>query len=297
VSIAVILGVKDELDLVRPSIEHLERMGVREIVVIDAMSTDGTQDVLEELRKAGRIRLHFHDNTTVDDRTDRENVQAMIEACQAEWLLILDADEFVLTDVESLLALPEIRSNALDLITLPRRNVVLGSRGPCMPLPPVRLSLEQTLVVAEPIFDFWADPVGALQTPWIFSGVMPRMLARREVVHGVKGGAHDVECGDGARRGVARSAFVAHLPFTTFARFERKVGNIGQLIENHPDDFVDNSMHWVRWHRIHREGRLREDYDRQVLDGAQLQAMQDDGRVASARAFLDRLAMDPAIKR
>lgn len=296
-SIAAILGVKDEVDLVRPSIEHLERMGVREIVVVDAMSTDGTQEVLEAMRAAGRIRLHSFDDAALDDRTDRDEVQAMIEACHAEWLLILDADEFVLTEVESLLALPELRSNALDLITLPRRNVVLGAGGPCMPLPPARPSLEETLVVAEPIFDFWADPSNALQTPWILSGVMPRMLARREVVRGVKGGAHDVECRDGARRGVARSAFVAHLAFTTFARFERKVSNIGQLIENHPDDFVGNSMHWVRWHRIHREGRLREDYDRQVLHGAPLQAMQDAGRVASAQAFLDRLATGPAIKR
>jgi Glycosyl transferase family 2 len=296
VSFAAIVGVKDDVELIQPAIEHLERLGVQEIAVIDGLSTDGTQDVLRELQAQGRIALHFFDSEAMRDQDDRGLAQQLIEGFRSDWVLIQDADEFLLTSCGPLAALPEIRSGTLDIVTLPRRNLVPWAPGTCVGPLPASGAFEDSLVVSDPIFKFWADPANALRTPWILAGVMPRALARREAIRGVQMGAHGFETTEGARRDVARSAFVAHLPFTTFARFERKMINVGQLIRSAPEDFAGNSMHWLRWHRIHEEGALQAEFDRQILLGPHLQELQDAGQVTSVRAFLDRLARDPQVR-
>ena len=62
--IAACLGVKDEIELIRPVIAHLRRIGVDHVFASDAGSTDGTETVLAELARAGGL-----DHLPFDART------------------------------------------------------------------------------------------------------------------------------------------------------------------------------------------------------------------------------------
>ena len=66
-TIAAILGVKDEVELIEASITHLRQIGVDYITVSDYGSTDGTLDVLEALRRAGDVSVLHVDPTTIVD--------------------------------------------------------------------------------------------------------------------------------------------------------------------------------------------------------------------------------------
>ena len=66
-SIAAVLGVKDEVELVAASIAHLRRIGVEQIIVSDYGSTDGTLDVLEAQCRVGDVSVMHVDAAATTD--------------------------------------------------------------------------------------------------------------------------------------------------------------------------------------------------------------------------------------
>ena len=60
--IAACLGVKDEIEMIRPVIENLRAIGVDHIIASDAHSTDGTSDILAELARGPDFEHVFFDD-------------------------------------------------------------------------------------------------------------------------------------------------------------------------------------------------------------------------------------------
>src|SRR5688572_15242144 len=92
---AALLGVKDEVELIRPCVAHLRHIGVDQIIVSDYGSTDGTLEILADEQRAGDLVLESVDVLTVADYEQwsvRE--RALAESTGADWVLFLDADEF-----------------------------------------------------------------------------------------------------------------------------------------------------------------------------------------------------------
>lgn len=87
--------VKDEVDIISSSLEHVLAEGVDEIVVADNMSTDGTNEVLVEL--AGRAPV----TVLIDEQVGYYQDQKMTFLANyaavehnADWIVPFDADEF-----------------------------------------------------------------------------------------------------------------------------------------------------------------------------------------------------------
>src|SRR3712207_3840993 len=94
-AIAAILGVKDEVEIIGASIEHLRRIGVDQICVVDYGSTDGTLDIVEAQRRHGDVSLsHVDPDIVVDYDASSAHDLAIARGTGAEWVLVLDADEF-----------------------------------------------------------------------------------------------------------------------------------------------------------------------------------------------------------
>lgn len=289
--IAAILGVKDEIELILPAVQHLERMGVEEIVVYDGGSVDGTERVLADLAAQGRLRWRREQDCQLDGKTDLQIHLELIQGCSADWVMSIDADEFPLCSTGDLRTCPDLLDDAHDFITMPRRNVVLSAEGLAMALPPDPAALDGIQVVAEPVRNYWADAQVRADVPWLQSAVMPKMIGRREAIVHVTDGMHDF-LGAGhspGRRCRARHLFVAHVPFTRYDRFLTKVRNIDRLMQTHEAEFENQGFHWKRWREAWRSGELPAEFSRQQLDADRLQALQATGVVASAAAFLARL--------
>lgn len=288
--IAAQIGVKDEIELIGPCIAHLRRIGVGRIYVQDMGSSDGTEAWLTE--NAGDDLITIRSEV---DWTDAELAAAVEEGIarshrdwQADWLVMIDADEFVLPSGGALA--PHLAALRTPLAMIPRYNVALGPGGLTMPLPPGPGDYARTLMYARA--DKWyrkqleADPGLA----WLRFVPLPKAVVRPAALGGLVHGMHDAlgHDGDPLEREMVAGAVIAHVPLSDYARFARKVDNIAETFREYgaaaPEKFA---WHWKRWVASAEAGTLRAEYDASCLDRAGIETLRADGTLRSAAELLD----------
>ena len=295
--IAAHLGVKDEIELIERTIAHLRAIGVDHIIVCDMESTDGTAEVLEKYRSDTFWILTLPNQLmAVDDTVWNARNLELIEQVPADWVLFLDADEFWIPASGSLKDCEAL--GAADALSVPRFNVPLGPAGPLIPSEIVPTRYDELLVIAEGIADFSTHLRHHPATPWIRGEVGPKVMARRDRIGGWTTGAHDLISPDGAPLRWARPAdlLVSHLPLTSPARFARRVENIAEVLAGEDDDLISgdgawkaDAWHWRRWLALARQGRLDDEFNRNVFGAAELADLRRCGVVRSVAEMLRRL--------
>jgi len=85
--------VRNEADIIRVNIQHHLSMGVDRMIIVDNGSSDGTDQVLKEMSRGGRVSWTRDDSPFRQaEMTTRLARQAYHEG--ADWVLPIDADEF-----------------------------------------------------------------------------------------------------------------------------------------------------------------------------------------------------------
>jgi glycosyltransferase involved in cell wall biosynthesis len=285
VKITAHLGVLDEIELVDAAIDHLAAIGVDHVVAFDMGSRDGTLEALER-----RVDPAFELIRLREDTPWAELHALTVESVRgtgADWVLFLDADEFWLPAGGSLR--PLLAAADADVLTVPRYNVVLGPEGPTLPLRPTQAGYADTWLHVREVANFRVHLADNPETPWITGVPMPKVVGRLEFVDSVGMGGHNIGSADGRvpQRARATDIVIAHVPFSTRPRFERRVANIRNFLERSPDYFRGaEGWHWRRLDALAREGRLEEEFLRQVSDPAALAAGRADGSVRSVAELL-----------
>jgi hypothetical protein len=208
----------------------------------------------------------------------------LIAGIPADWFIFLDADEFWIPQSGNLKTCRALA--AADVLTVPRYNVPLGPAGPCAGPTLLPNEHDSLWLVTAPVPDFRLHLEEHPETPWSRGVPMAKVMARPAVIDRLSAGQHEVVARPSAvvRHGRPDDLLIAHFPFTTFKRFERKVRNITQLLQALPDFFVGHeAWHWKRWVRVAAEGRLEEEYKRQIFDQDTLEQLHATGVVRSAR--------------
>jgi hypothetical protein len=83
---------------------------------------------------------------------------------------------------------------------------------------------------------------------------------------------------------------ITHLPFTTRARFKRKVDNARKVIAAH-DEYLGKHLawHWRHWLTLAEQGRIDEEFDRQTLSVEAIAEFRASGVIRSAaEVFAER---------
>ncbi len=284
--IAACLGVKDEIELIRPVIAHLRRIGVDHIFASDAGSTDGTESVLAELaRNGGLDHLPFDDRTltAADEDALTEDIMARARAIGADWLMFVDADEFPLPRGGRLDLLPGLEH--ADVLVVPRYNVVVRASGAAFALNDPFTAPEAILVhlPAENRHAVTARLRADPEAAWIMGLPAPKVMVRPDRVHTTAEGHHNAG-GDDLRTATPQGFFIAHLPFTTTTRFARKIDNIRRSIAATGTDWPqDSAWHWRRWlDNVDNRGGIAGEMARNLVTEAQLALLRDAGLVRSA---------------
>jgi hypothetical protein len=280
--IVVSLGVKDEVDLIAHTLEHLFAIGVDFVVVCDIESSDGTTDVLEHYRSHGKIWYFRLGQQASHEEWERANLELLAQT-EADWIVFLDADEFPLP------ATGQLRDSAAfahaDVVALDRFNVPLCSDHPA---PPGRLTpqdYDDLMLVVDPVADYWQRLESAPSLPWLLSPIAPRVAARPECIAGITLGAHDVvtPADRPVRRERARDLVVAHVAFTTRHRFARKIANIQENLRSHSMTFPDGSaLHWKRWASLPDPQSVDEEFERMLFDPLTVAELRERGVIRSA---------------
>jgi glycosyltransferase involved in cell wall biosynthesis len=291
--IVALLGVKDEVELIGASINHLRSIGVDLIIAYDDGSTDGTLEVLEALKTKDDLWVVHVDRVEPWSQAITETYRLeWARKTNADWFLFLDADEFWIPATGSL---RDCSLEKADILTVDRFNVPLTQRGPLVPGEFSPAHYKDLFLCVETIPDFHLYIEQHPGAPWILGQpIVPKVLARANVIDTVSAGGHFVESvGDSpVRRTRPSDLVIAHVPFTTFERFERKVINIGEVIRVSPDFFNGYvAWHWKRWSSMLETGHLREEFNRQVLDEHLFASLLESGVIRTAAAIFDERRM------
>ncbi len=296
--IAAIVGVKDEVEIIGASLTHLRQIGVDHIIVSDAGSTDGTLDVLEAEQRAGHVTVtHVDPDEVVDYDTESARAVALARASGADWVLFMDADEFFIPATGSLKDCRHLHD--ADIIVADRFNVVVTPRHLLMPATLAPRHYGSLSLFTRHVADFRRYLETHPHAPFVTVRPGPKVMARASVATAVAPGGHDVGAGDAAvRRVAATDLIVAHVPFSTKDRFERKVANIRNEVAVHPAYFAGGyAWHWRRWAEMTSPGAIDAEFALQVSDDRALEGWRREGIVRSAEELLaERAPMTDAVQ-
>jgi hypothetical protein len=95
--IAMLLLVRDEMDIIAQNIEFHLRFGIEQFVVTDNGSVDGTRDILAHFeRRLGKSFLIIDDAEPAHHQAERVNrmIQIAKQRFRPRWIISCDADEF-----------------------------------------------------------------------------------------------------------------------------------------------------------------------------------------------------------
>ena len=116
----------------------------------------------------------------------------------------------------------------------------------------------------------YEEPNGVAPQPPVGPAVTGPVVPRR--------GAHDVDPDPDRRwrRALAHDLLLAHLPFRNLARFKQRSANVRADIDAAPERYIGrDAWQWQRFARMDQDDRTREEFERQVVDAAELARLVD----------------------
>ena len=279
--IAAIVGTMDEMDILPRNVEHLRGLGVDEIIVNDAGSTDGTREYVLAQEHAGDVWLF--DEVKAGGQEVRYAIRTQLARnVTADWVLFVDSDEFWLPRDGDLRA--ALEAAGADVISVPRYNVVLGPDGPLWPDDPDPVDAGSILLYAQPVRDVAtlgeADP----SFPYIQGLLGPKTAIRPEALGEIGAGNHFAFLtGDRAwRSGVSSDIVIAHLPFRSHERYRMRARNATRAVAASPEYF--SHLGW-QFHRLAEElasDTTEQRFEDHRLDAAEIDRMRTSFEIRTA---------------
>lgn len=243
------LMVRDEVDIAAAMVEHHLAQGLDQLIVTDNASEDGTREVLEAYVGTGLVELHH-------DPEHRKQQHAVVTAMarrarsvhRADWVLNLDADEFLVPLDRSLTVREALAQTSLHLnaFAVPVTNLV----GPAA----WAGSGISRLTWRDHRTDAQLRQVGIHAQP------TPNAVHRGEIDVVVAQGNHFVNLTSNGQPPPEAALEVLHLPWRSWAQLERKVLNAGLGYERNPDLRPSKNHHGMADYRRYRSGRLQNAY-------------------------------------
>lgn len=295
--ISAVLWCKDEVALLPYAVAQLLRSGVYSVSIMDDGSTDGTAIALDTLHA---VLPNVHICPRVKNLQDALSMDGpvfgpIIARDRPDWLLVGDPDEFWIPRTGDLRSLPALRT--CDVLVVDRFNAALSSGKIDLGMIDSQAALCNLPLVVERRRMTRAIMAENPDLRWVEHHDPPKVMVRPDMVASFDLGMHDATSASGAelRRGQAGGVLIAHLPFTTFSRFERKIQNIAKVFDRFDADHSGaRGWHWRRWLEIAENGELAQEYARQFFPPKTLNQMRAKGRVATANDIFARRMAEAA---
>ncbi|MFZ1108343.1 MAG: glycosyltransferase family 2 protein [Rhodomicrobium sp.] len=282
--IAACLNVLNEVELIERCILHLKKVGVDHILICDMFSTDGTEKIIEKYlsQDVSILRLGIETPSPEYYRKQSDAIRQL----NADWVLFLDADEFVLPyngNIRDCRILDDA-----DVISLNCYNIACTADKSDIPDDLSPAAYQDINLIVQDVPNFRdqlssADPLPIVRLVW-----PSKVLARPECVAQVTDGSHDVlPAAPNLRRRVAPDLIIAHAPMTTKARFLRKLRCIRETFVHHDEYFGENiAWHWRYWLGLQDKGEIDLEYERSIFSHNKLLQLRSLGVVKTASEML-----------
>lgn len=294
--IAANLGVCDEVELIAPCIRHLRSIGVDFIFVTDIGSLDGTAEILREFAKDSDISLTLLSREDDPWGFPERMYQKTIANGTFDRVLFLDPDEFWLPKSGSLKSISALDA---DVVRVSSFNVPLVEGRELLPGSISPRDYPDIHFVVQPVENAQASITADPNLPYSMVRVPPKIIVNPDKVMGAAMGCHRVVEKPGMRAvtKVADDMVIAHLPFSTAARFQRKVDNIRRSFAHFGHRLVGTqAWHWRRWLELADQGKGEEEFRRQILTQKQFDELSSAGIVQSVQQWLDGAPAQLSVK-
>jgi hypothetical protein len=232
--IAMLMLVRDEIDIIESNIDFHLRMGIKQFVVTDNGSVDGTREKLADFKRLlGKSLVIIDDAEPAYQQSARVNrmIQVAKEEFRPSWIISSDADEFW-----------HPTSGRYDTEMDGRKNILSCYWHNFLPRPDIR----------------WQAFTDVGEMPG-YHGNTSKALCLARGLMGMYTGNHESRS---IPRITARSnnIRVYHYPVRSYAQFERKVvqGHRAAVSETVPQNA---SWHWTEYYKAWETGRLSQVYD------------------------------------
>lgn len=279
-----VIGVREDAGLIRPCVDNLRRIGFHSIVLACVEEFAAyTDELAAHFRGDSAVSVVALPHTVRDESFydfDSSFFGPLLEQYSPDWLYMGDVDEFPVIHGSRLDTLADIAS--ADVIMINRYNharcrgqsaqEIVGSleRPGLLPLLTKRSKGGQRTHEAE-------------APRWLLHALHPKVLVRPHRFERFIVGAHGVRGwrgpGDGPVQARPRQIAIAHIPFTSFERFEQKVRNAREHLMGNDIHHGNRAWHWKRWVQCLGQGTLVDEFSREALSAEELDRMRRAGEV------------------
>ncbi len=263
--VAAVIAHADDAALLERCIAHHLEIGVAHLFVSLNRADAASERVAREAARDRRVRVARVEDYSADPFRYFTEAVGVVRAWAApDWLFFADSDEFWVPASGRIDRIERLHDT--DVLSVPRYNA-----------PPLRAAAGvDSLLRFDPYTVHLADPPGLggpqsferdPHASWVMLRDHPKVMVRPEFVAEVGRGAHTIVSNDPHWRGAqAADALIVHLPFTTRARFGRKLTAIRARLAAYGDRFgPGEAWHWRRWIALDDAGEIDAEFERQLL--------------------------------
>lgn len=268
------LLVRDEVDIIRSTLDYHLREGIDHIIVTDNGSCDGTVEILEEYARNGAIEL-CHEPPS--DYSQGVWVTAMARRlfCEygADWIINCDADEFFVFRNGSLRDTLARAPSGVSRLVASRHNFVALDR-PCSAPPPLEMIYRHAV----------SRNLRGRVLP-------PKVIHRGAADVVVPQGNHDAQSASFSEARAQSEIEVFHYPVRSLAQYERNTRNAGSGYARNESLPVTAGFHKRYAYDLLLKGELARDYSaRHHRTQEQLSAALASGELVEDLALAARLS-------
>lgn len=254
------LLVKNEIDIVRETIEFHLKFGVNFIIATDNNSTDGTLDVLKEFESRGVLHL-IQEPSNAYSQAKWVNRMGDIayKEYSADLIFHCDADEFWMPKSGNLKT--ELMSNTLvDVLKVVTRNVILADKGGDETFP------EDAKYIVKKVSK--EQKVIAISNNRYLNKAHRKVLfkTQKRMLYVGMGNHRVVDPEHTTVQRISSDIIIFHFPSRGKTQFYRKVVEGGEALKQTTDIHDTAGAHWRKWYESYENGQLNEEYASMVLN-------------------------------